>query len=164
MSNSNVPQGLIPHGKIYRARSYVAGGTVYVGDAVALDSAGKVVAASAGATPLLGSALSYATTGQTISVADSPHQLYRIKASSTEIGAQTDINMNYNIVATGGSTTYKISRMALDSSSDGLSDTNMPVKLLGIDPRPDNALGAYVDCVVVINNHFLKGDTGTLGV
>jgi hypothetical protein len=164
MANLNNPIGLIPHGQIYRASAYKAAGIIRVGDAVALDSDGYVATASAGATPLVGAALSSAlTAGDTVMVADDPKQLFVIKASSTQVDAQTDINLNYNIVATAGSSVYKCSRHALDSSS-GVSDSNMPLKLLAIDPRPNNALGAYVDCVVVINNHSFKGDTGTLGV
>jgi hypothetical protein len=164
MSNLNNPQGLIPHGKIFRARTYVAGGTVYPGDAVKLDSAGKVVVVAAGAAAVLGAALTYATTGQDISVCDDPDQIYRIKSDdATEPAAQTAINLNYNIVATSGSTGYKCSRMALDGST-GVSDSNMPLKLLAVESRPDNAYGAYADCIVILNNGHLKGGTGTLGV
>ena len=164
MANPNVPQGLIPHGRIYRARTYVAGGTVYPGDAVKLDNAGKVVAAAAGAAQVLGAALTYATTGLDVSVADDPDQEFRIKSDdATEPAAQTALNLNYNIVATTGSTGYKCSRQSLDGSS-GVSDSNMPLKLLALDVRPGNVYGAYADCIVIINNHPLKGGTGTLGV
>ena len=162
MANSNTPNGLIPHERCIRARTYIAAGTIYPGDAVKLDSGGGVVVCAAG-DATVGAALTYAVSGNNVSVADSPQQLFRVKASSTQIDAQTDINLNYDIVATTGSTLYKASRNSLDSSTQATTAT-LVYKLLAVDARPDNVIGTYVDCIVSVNNHQLKGGTGTLGV
>jgi hypothetical protein len=162
MANSNTPNGFIPHERCLRSRTYIAAGTIYPGDCLKFDSGGGVVVCAAG-DATIGAALSYAVSGNNVQVADSPSQLFRVKASSTEIDAQTDINLNYSLVATSGSTLYKASRMSLDSSTQATTAA-LTFKLLAIDPRPDNVIGSYVDCVVSVNNHQLKGGTGTLGV
>lgn len=163
MANVARPQGARPKGVAERANRYVSGGAVYPGDLVLLDSSGRAVAASA-ASALCGASASYASAaGQDILVYDDPNQQFIIEASGSEIDAQTDINLNYDIVASAPSSAYKMSRMRLDSSTGGTSAT-LPLKLLDVERRPDNALGANVDCVVKINNHQLSGGTGTAGV
>jgi len=163
MANVDRPQGASPKGEPKRANEYVAGGIVYPGDMVKLNSAGRVVAASA-SDALCGVALSYAgAAGEKLIVSDDINQLYVIQADGTDIDAETDINLNYNIVATGGSTKYKLSRMELDSDT-GATSSILPLKLLGIERAADNALGEFVDCIVKINNNQLAGGTGTEGV
>lgn len=163
MANRDEPKGFEPKGVARRANAYLSGGIVYPGDAVRLDNSGRVVAASA-SNALLGVALSYASAaGQSVLVADEPNQEFIVQADDADIDAQTDINLNYNILATGGDTLFKISRMELDSDT-GATSSILPLKLLGIEKKVDNELGAQVDCVVIINNHQLKGGTGTEGV
>jgi hypothetical protein len=162
MANSNTPNGLIPHGRVLRSRPYVAGSAIYPGDAVKLKSDGTVEVAAA-SNALLGAALNYAASGSEVNIADHPDQLFRVKADETEVDAQTDLNLNYNLVAGTASTLYKASRHALDSSTQATTAT-LPLKALAIDVRPDNALGTYADVIVCINNHQLKGGTGVVGV
>lgn len=164
MPNLDQPCGAVPHERVIRARKYVAGSRVFPGDFVALASDGKVDAGAAGANALIGVALTYADADLAeVIVADHPNQIFKVQADAADVDAQTDIGLNYAILATAGSTTYKISRHELDAET-GRSDSNYQLKLLDIDSRPDNALGAAVDCLVVINNHALAGGTGTLGV
>jgi hypothetical protein len=162
MANRDQPCGFRPLGEVKRVRPYVAGAACYPGDAVNLQADGKVDPADA-SEALLGVAMSYASAdGQTVLVADDPDQLFVVQADSTHVDAQTDVGKNANIVATAGDTSYKISRHELQSSSLA-ETTTLPLKLLGIDSRPDNALGEFVDCVVSINNHQLGKQTDTDG-
>lgn len=162
MANRDEPQGFRPKGDVKRANKYQAGGTIYPGDAVKLDANGQVVVVAAG-NAVLGVALSKAASGEDCIVSDDPDQLYIVQADEGHIDAQTDINQNYDILATAGSSAYNVSRMELDSST-GAATADLPLKLLGIEQRPDNALGAQVDCIVKINNNQLAGGTGTAGV
>lgn len=163
MANLDQPKGLAPKGVPLRANKHVAGGAIFPGDAVSLDSSGRVVAASA-TSALCGVSNSFASAaGESVMVWDHPDQLFAVQADEADIDAQTDIGLNYDIVATAGSATYRMSRMELDSST-GAATATLPLKLLGIEERPDNALGAQVDCIVKINNHQLAGGTGTAGV
>jgi hypothetical protein len=162
MANADRPRGAECQGECLRANRYVADEAIYPGDFVNANSSGKVEPADA-SEALLGVALGYASAdGESIMIADHPAQRYILQADGSDIDAQTDFNLNFNIVATAGNSTYKLSRMELDSDS-GATTATLPLKLLDYDIRPDNALGAQVDCIVEINNHQLKGGTGTVG-
>lgn len=154
MANADRPKGFRPHGKVLSCRPYVAGGTIYPGDAVKKSNAGVVVTASA-SDALLGIASVYATSGNTVMVWDDPDQEFEVQADETEVDAQTDIGLNYNIVATAGNSTFKMSRMELDSSTQATSSI-LPLRLLGIVAAVDNALGAQAKCRVIINYHQLR--------
>lgn len=162
MANKDQPSGLVPFGRVISSGSYKAGGTIYPGDAVKIVADGDVEVASA-SDALLGVALNYAVSGEEVLVCDDPAQKFIVQADGSDIDAQTDINLNYNLLATAGDSAYKISRHELDSDT-GATTATLPLKLLGIVARVDNALGAQVDCVVKINNHQLAGGTGTAGV
>lgn len=162
MANTARLRGAWPIGEPLRTGIYLAGGTVYPGDFVQPDSAGKV-AVGAAAVALLGVAKHKATVGQEIAVWDHPDQRFGVASSSTDIDAQTDINQNYDILATAADTTYNRSKHSLNSAS-GNTTATLQLKLVAIEPRVDNALGTGVDCEVYINNHIMKGGTGTLGL
>lgn len=162
MANQDRPRGAEPQGTPLREDKYVSGGAFFKNDYVSLDSTGRVVAATA-STALLGVALESASAaGENVQVSTHPDQKYVTQASGSDIDAQTDIGQNYDILATAGDSTYSQSRMELDSTTGAITAT-LPLKLLAIDDRPDNALGAQADCVVKINNHQLSGGTGTAG-
>lgn len=164
MPNKDLPIGLVPKGVPLRANEYEAAAACYPGDLLALTSAGRVTPSSAGANAAVGVALSYASgAGQKVLVADSPDQLFVAQSDDATIAAQADLNLNYNITATGGSTTYKVSRMEVDGNT-GATDSNLPLKVLAVEPRVGESLGTNAKCVVKINNHALAGGTGTLGV
>jgi len=155
MANQDRPRGFEPRDEVLTAKRYVAGGKIAPGELVSMASDGKVDP-TAVASPALGVAIGSAVLDEKILVADHPDQQYLVQADGSEINVQTDIGLNYNIVATGDDTIYNISRMELDSSdADASTTASLALRLLGIEDRPDNALGAQVDCVVVINNHQL---------
>lgn len=163
MANPDVPQGARPFGPVLRSNEYVAGGAVYPGDLVKLNSDGRVVAATA-SDALLGVAIGWASAAAAkILVADHPDQQIIIQSDSADIDAQTDLGLNYNFVATAGDTLYKVSRMELDGDSAATLAT-LPLRALAVVEGPDNALGASVKLRCIINNHQLKGGTGTIGV
>ena len=131
---------------------------MYPDDLVTLNSSGLVVAAAA-SQDLLGAARGFAAaSGDQISVADHPDQQFVIQADETEIDAQTDVGQNANILATAGNSTYKVSRMELDSSTIA-SDSTLPLRILGIEAAVDNAFGAQAKCIVRINRHQLAPNT-----
>lgn len=153
MANSDRPSGFRPYERIERESIYVAGGTMYPGDAVTMNNAGAVVVASA-SQKLLGVAAAYATSGQEVKVWDDPDQKFVCQSDDGTTLAQTDVGLNYNIVATAGSSAYKQSRMELDSDS-GATSSILPLRLMGFSPRVDNAAGEFAECVVQINYHQL---------
>lgn len=164
MANKDRPQGAAPFGEPLRVTNYVAAAACYPGDFLAQESGGQVTPASAGATGLIGVAASYQSTAAgEVLVWDHPDQRFVVQSDSTNPDAQTDIGLNYDIVATAANTTYKASRHELDDNT-GATDSNLPLKLLGIERQVGDALGANAKCVVKINNHQLAGGTGTLGV
>lgn len=163
MANLDQKVGLSPSGEVKRVREYVAASAIYPGDALKLDSGGKVAVAAAGDAQC-GVAASYASAADAkVLVYDHPEQEFKVQASGAEIDAQTDINLNYDLLANSPDSVYKKSKHELDSST-GATTATLPFKLLRIDPRADNALGSKVDCIVIINNHAYKGGTGTVGV
>lgn len=154
MANKDQAVGARPYGQIKSQKTYEAGSTVYPGDFVILAADGAIDSAAAGTTPVLGVALNYATVGQKVLVADSPDQKFIVQSDDASVDAQTDIGLNYNITVSTADTLYRQSRMELDGSS-GATDSNLPLRLLGVEGSVDNALGANVDCIVKINNHRL---------
>lgn len=160
MANADRPKGCAPYGDIRRESPYIAGGTVYPGDVVTLNSSGQIVVASAGTNPNIGVAVHYATSGNDVMVWDSPDQKFVIQSDDGTTLAQTAIGLNYNLTATAGNATYKQSRQELTSNS-GATDSNLPFRLLGISREVNSVIGEFTQCVVDINNHQLR--TGGVG-
>lgn len=163
MANTSFNDGLTCKGVPLRLNAYRAGGTVYPGSIVKLDSDGNVVAATAG-DACLGACVSYGVSGDTVMVADHPDQLFIIRADQDSVSAQTALNLNYNFVVTTADTLYKVARTQLDAS-EGATNSNYPLKALGLAARVgDSDFGTNAKVIVKINNHQLAGGTGTLGV
>lgn len=166
MANRDEPRGFSACGPILRARKYVASAAIARGDAVKQEAAGRVAPADTGGNIHVGAICgvaqeSAAAAGDSILVLDHPDQEFVVQSDSADVDAQTDLGLNYSIVATdpsGGE-----SRQELDGDS-GATTATLPLKALRLDPKVGNALGANTDLIVVINNHQLKGGTGTLGV
>lgn len=157
MANANRAHGFQPYESIKRESPYVAGGTIYPGDLVRMDSSGNVVAASADTNPNLGVSAQYATSGQECKVWDDPDQRFVIQADdggSVSI-AQTNAGLNYQVVVTTGSTAYRQSRQELDAST-AATDSNLPIRMLAISPAVNNAAGINAKVVVALNNHQRK--------
>lgn len=160
MANKDQPKGFEPYGKLLRAQSYLAGGTIYQGDLVKQGGSGDVIAGTAGAAAI-GVALNYAVSGGQVLVADHPDQMFVGQADDATIDAQTDLGLNYSIVAGSPNTTFRTSGMEIDGDTQ---HTNvLELKVIGILPAVDNALGANVKCVCKINIHQL-GSVGVVGV
>lgn len=154
MANVDRPSGFRVYGPLLQKTPYESGAAIYPGDAVKLSADGQIDPASA-TDALLGVALEYASAaGVKIMVADHPDQKFIVQASGAEVNAQTDIGNTAELLATAGNSTYRQSRMELDSS--GLGTSSQQLLILGVQSRPDNALGTNVDCVVKINEHQLK--------
>lgn len=160
MSNDSRPKGLQPYEDALRDSPYVAGGTIYPGDLVRMNSSGQVVTASADTSPNLGVSAQYATVGNECKVWDDPEQKFTVQADASAAIAQTNVGLNYQIVATAGNTDYKQSRMELATTS-GATDSNLPLRMLAIQPAVKNDPGTNAKVVVVLNNNQLKA--GTLG-
>jgi hypothetical protein len=153
MANADRPRGFWPVGKIKSANVYESGSAIAPGEFVRIAADGQIDAVAAGET-ILGLALSYASgSGQDVLVCDDPEQRYIGQADETEIDAQTDVGNNCDVLATADNTTYKTARMEIDSSTIAASAAQLTI--LGIEKRPDNALGAQVDVVVRVNEHQL---------
>lgn len=163
MANVSRPEGFRPKGEALRENKYYAAGIVYPGDMVTLDANGQAAVAAA-STALLGASNSYAAAqGDPIMVWDHPDQLFTAQADDATIDAQTDFNLNYDLLATAGNASYRVSRQQIDASTQATTAT-LPLKVLGLEEKPDNALGAQAKCICKINNHQLSGGTGTAGI
>lgn len=164
MPNTKRNTGARPWGNPLRVSQYVANAAIYPGDFVQEGSSGNVIVYASSANAILGVAATYASgQGSQLLVWDHPDQQFVINSDGSQPTLQSDVFKNYQITATAGSATYKVSRMALTGTSQGTVAT-MPLKGLFIDQRPDSALGTYADIVVLINNHVFKGGTGVVGV
>lgn len=160
MPNADRPRGFKPHEEVLRLSSYTAGGIIYPGDAVKMNASGKIVVAAAG-DALRGVAANYASAdGAAVSVWDDPDQKFQVQASTSVAAA--DVGLNYDILATAGNATYKQSRQEMDSTvsvTSGITGSAQ-LRLVGIAPEVNNAPGADVDCIVLINEHELRQATG----
>lgn len=155
MANPDRPRGLRPAERAARETAYTAGGTVYPGDCVKMNSSGQIVVAAAG-DALRGVAASYATSGNNVMVWDDPDQKFACQVNGSL--AATDVGLIADITATAGNATYKMSRHELDAATaDSIS---AQLRIMAIDPAIDNAAGADVDVIVVINEHELRVTTG----
>lgn len=164
MGNTKRNTGFRPYGQVLRATQYTVNGAVYPGDLVYHGASGNVITYAASAIPIIGVSASYgAGQGSQILVWDHPDQQFVVQSDGGTPSLQSDFFANYQVTATGGSATYKTSRMQLTGSSQGTAAA-MPLKAIFLDPRGDNVLGTYADVVVLINNHAYKGGSGSVGV
>lgn len=153
--------GFITKGDPIRQNAYTSGGAIKIGDAVTQNASGQVVVAAAG-NRLLGVASTYASaSGLPVTVWDHPDQQYIGQADSADIAALTNLNLNYNIVAT--TSTSPESAHVIDGDS-GATTATLPLKVLQLSPEAFTAFGSNARVVFIINNHILKGGTGTEGI
>lgn len=163
MANNDRPRGFEPYGDVKQTLKAVAGSKVVAGEFVALADDGKVDAVAAGA-DIYGLALSRAgADGDEVLLSIHPEQLYVGQASASDIDAQTDIGNLVDIVATAENSTYDAARHEIDSTSIGTGSGGQLV-VLGIEERPDNALGEFVDVVCKINEHQAFGEDDFAGI
>lgn len=105
-----------------------------------------------------------ASTDRLVYVVDDPNVIFEIQEVSggTPLAA-ADVGLNANVVVGTGSSTTGLSAMELDNSTENTTAT-LQLKILGLSPRPDNAIGEHAKWLVKINNHQLGSSTGTAGV
>jgi len=193
MANSNAPMGLLPvryrNGAPWngQSRRYYVPATdataLFVGDPVIIagdgDTNGVPTAtrATAGATnritgvvigfePTGPFPLKYrpASTAMYIYVADDPALLFEMQENSTPSAlASTNIGQNVNVVAGTGSTATGFSGFQIDSNTAATTAT-LQLRLIAVQQRIDNAIGANAKWLVAINLPTETGAAGSTGV
>lgn len=105
-----------------------------------------------------------ASTDRLVYVVDDPNVVFEIQEVSggTALTA-ADVGLNANVVVGSGDTTTGLSGMELNNATEATTAT-LQLKILGLSPRPDNAIGEHAKWLVKINNHQLGSSTGTAGV
>lgn len=95
-------------------------------------------------------------------VVDDPNVVFEVQEvnSGTPLTA-ADIGLNANGVA--GTNNGYVSGWTLNNATEATTAT-LNCKIMGLVQRADNAIGAAAKWLVTINNHQLKGGTGTAGV
>jgi hypothetical protein len=86
-----------------------------------------------------------------------------VQASANLTAANVFENANLVTGSAGGPGSRR-SGAALDSSTLASGNATRQFKVLGLSQIDDNAYGSYARALVKINNHVLKGGTGTVGV
>jgi len=107
-------------------------------------------------------------TGSTVEalVIDDPNTVFSIQETNASGAAGTplslaDRGLNANFLYTAGSTSTGQSAVSLNNASEADTST-LNLKILQLDPTPGNAVGAYANWLVVLNNHLYR--TGVTGV
>ena len=172
MANVNNPNGFMPYknphgGSGQPVVEYLnlaaANSAIGVGDP--LTSTSGYIDRAAASAALIGIAAEAkaASSGDTkIAVWSDPAQRF---VAQTDDGTATSTSVaaaqaNCNFVAGTPSNGRSIAELDQDSAT---TTATLPFKLLELAPRLDNAYGEFNRWVVVINNHQLKGGTGTAG-
>ncbi len=129
---------------------------------IALAAAGDVIrGVIIGFQPVFGSPsvnYSAASLAGYVRVCDDPYAIYAVQEDS--IGntiAATMVGENAAIVVAAGSTTTGYSGVMLDSSTHNTTDAAL--RILGVLPKPDNAIGTNAEILVILNDHELKSTT-----
>lgn len=102
-------------------------------------------------------------------VTDDPMAVFTIQetdAAGTAAGTPlslADVNLNANFRIGAGIAALGLSTTSLNNASEATTAT-LNLKILGLDNYPGNAVGAFANWYVRINNHITSGGTGTAGV
>lgn len=162
MANRDAPQGFEPYGVLRQVVVLEAGSAVNPGEFVRMANDGQIDAVAAGET-IMGLCLDYGgSAGDKVRVSVNPEQLYVGQADETELDAQTDIGNCCDVLATADNTSYRASRMEIDSSTVAASSAQLLI--LGLQPRVDNAFGEFADVIVKINEHQAFGADAFAGI
>jgi len=99
-------------------------------------------------------------------VIDDPNTVFTIQETNASGAAGTplalaDRGLNANFLYTAGSTATGTSAVSLNNASEADTST-LNLKILQLDPTPGNAVGAFANWLVVINNHLYRG--GVTGI
>ena len=189
MANVDNPSGFAPvrhisgapyNGQSNRYSLLAADGTAtFVGDLVKIegsataDGVPSVEQATAGATNIAGPVIGFeilptdltvlyrlASTLRYALVCDDPYMLCEAQEDS-DGGALTvdEVGENCDIIVAAGNTTSGISAMEIDSSTHTANAAN--IRVIGLVPRANNAVGTNARWEVLINEHAYKTTSGT---
>lgn len=107
-------------------------------------------------------------TGSTVEalVIDDPNVVFTIQETSGTGTAGTplalaDRGLNANFLYTAGTAATGLSAVSLNNATEA-DTSSLNLKILQLDPTPGNAVGAFANWLVVINNHLYKG--GVTGI
>jgi hypothetical protein len=107
-------------------------------------------------------------TGSTVDaiVIDDPNVIFTIQETNASGAAGTplalaDRGLNANFLYTAGSTATGQSAVSLNNASEADTAT-LNLKIIDLDPSPDNAVGNFANWLVLINNHLYR--SGILGI
>ena len=75
--------------------------------------------------------------------------------------ALADRGLNINFLYTAGSTSTGSSAVSISNATEATTST-LNCKILQLDPTPGNAVGAFANWLVVLNNHLYRG--GVTGI
>lgn len=101
-------------------------------------------------------------------VADDPNIIYEAQEGGTGYNpasplTNTAASKNASIFVGTPGTGVNLSAVVIDASTVATTAT-LALKLMGVSPRPDNALGGFCKWLCKINNHQYGAGTGTAGV
>lgn len=93
-------------------------------------------------------------------VLDDPNVLFEMQADGS--AAVTNIGNNVAVVQTAGSTSIGLSKNAIDISTAATTTATLPVRIVDISPKSDNASGdSFTDLVAKFNaGHIMDNTTG----
>ncbi len=98
-----------------------------------------------------------ASTKRIALVADSPDLIFEVEDGATTPVTKTLIGNNCGVQVTAGSTTTGASGMTTGATTPTTTNS-LPIKIMGIVDRPDNASGAaYQKLLVMVNQHYYMG-------
>lgn len=161
--------------------------TMFTGDPVTLSSDGEVIRGVAGSACLgvfMGCKYTDSTgtfqhrnywpgnpgiqTGTTpvALVCDDPDMIFSVQETDAagDAGtalALTDVGLNINFLYTAGDTATGQSAVSINNASEATTAT-LNLKIVGLDPNPDNEVGDFANWFCAWNNHLFKG--GVAGV
>lgn len=127
-------------------------------DLLNMTSAGHVNRAAASDLYIVGAAATHAAASagtEFFPVYDDPYSIFLCQSDDSTIAADTDFNLNYNIVVANASN--NVSQMEADGNTGDTTNT-LPLKALRYHRQSGNTVGANVALEVIINNHVLSGN------
>lgn len=161
----DAPRGFIPiksfTGEICRINSYkLAAANAVLGkyDLVTLTNAGVIDRSAASDVQIVGCAATASAASQgtdNFPVFDAFGTIFEAQGDDATIAAQTDLNLNYNIVVADA--VNGISQMEIDASTGNTTNT-LPIKVLRLVRKTGNSFGANCAVECIINNHVLSGN------
>lgn len=191
MANTNVAFGLdpiAPKGGIVQTTEYYVPASdstaLFAGDPVIIAggadaegvqtvtrataaSAGRITGVVVGFRPdpsVIANGYRVASVAGYVLVCDDPEQVFEIQEDSVGGAlAAADIGLNADLIAGTGSTVSKKSGFMLDTSTKAVTAT-LQLRILGLQRRADNEMGANAKVLVRINLPTETGAAGSTGV